>query len=131
MKTNLLSLLVLATMVTVAPLQTKASGTPVQISQQTFLSQTFGYFRVHRISDDASLNWSVTDPQAVISFTIERSYDGMYFETIDEVASTGLVTYKYRDNTVFPGTIYYRITAHQAGYSVTSAIESLRIVKRG
>jgi hypothetical protein len=95
--------------------------------------QDFGYFRVHRMGRDASLNWSVTDPAAVSYFVIERSYDGSYFEVIDEVSSTGNATHKYRDGGCFPGFIYYRIQSHQSDGSVTtSPVEMVHIVaKRG
>ncbi len=95
------------------------------------VAQEFGYFRVHRMGRDASLNWSVSDPSAIDYFVIERSYDGTYFETIDQVTSTGDATVKYRDVNCFPGYIYYRIQAHQAdGTVVTSSVELLRIVAK-
>lgn len=92
----------------------------------------FAYFRVHRMANDASLNWSHINPMAAVYFKIERSYDGSWFETImDEMPATGSATYKYRDNTVFPGTIYYRVIVyHHDGSSEQSPVESLRIVKR-
>lgn len=91
----------------------------------------FAYFRVHRMANDASLNWGHINPMAAVYFKIERSYDGTWFEVIDEMQATASATYKYRDNTVFPGTIYYRVTAyHHNGSSEQSPIESLRIVKR-
>ncbi len=115
-----------------------AQATNFLSNQEQFISvkptpvtADFGYFRVHRMAQDAMLNWSVTDPVDVDYFTIERSYDGSYFETIAQVDGTGYATYKYRDNP-FPGTIYYRINSvSMTGRgTVTSAIESVRIVVR-
>ncbi len=92
----------------------------------------FAYFRVHRMANDAMLNWGHVNPIAAVYFKIERSYDGTWFEpVVDEMQATASSTYKYRDNTVFPGTIYYRVTAfHHDGSREQSPIESLRIVKR-
>jgi hypothetical protein len=131
MKTNLISATAIAVLVMLlSPSETKAVKAPFPIAQKAILAQSFSYFKVHRMADDASLNWGVTDPQAALSFTIWRSYDGVYFEQLDEVEATGYATYKYRDNTVFPGTIYYYVVAHQADGTVASGTEVLRIVKR-
>lgn len=93
-------------------------------------AQSFGYFRVHRMGRDASLNWSVTDP-AVSYFVIERSWDGSFFETIAEVNGNGEAAYKFRDESCFPGYIYYRITAHNLDGSVTtSSVEVLHMVAK-
>jgi hypothetical protein len=131
MKTNLISVTTFAVLVmlVVAP-NVNAANTPLPVANKLLLSQSFSYFKVHRMADDASLNWGVTDPQAALSFSIWRSYDGVYFDQLDVVEATGYATYKYRDNTVFPGTIYYYIVAHQADGTVTSDTEVLRIVKR-
>lgn len=95
------------------------------------VTQEFGYFRVHRMGRDASLNWSVSDASTVAYFTIERSFDGSYFETIDQVACTGDATLKYRDINCFPGYIYYRIKAYQTdGSVVTSPVELLHLVAK-
>ncbi len=94
--------------------------------------QEFGYFRVHRMGNDASLNWSVSNPVDADFFTVERSYDGTNFESLCDVECAGNATHKYRDNTVFPGYIYYRIKSFQTdGSVITSPVEMLRIVKRG
>lgn len=96
------------------------------------IQQEFGYFRVHRMGSDASLNWSVMNPLNADFFTIERSYDGTNFEALCDIPCSGAATHKYRDNTVFPGYIYYRIKSYQYdGTMVTSPVEMLRIVKRG
>ncbi len=94
-------------------------------------AQDFGYFRVHRMGRDASLNWSVSDASAVAYFTIERSFDGSYFQAIGQAACGGNATHRYRDVSGFPGFIYYRIKAHQTdGSVVTSPVELLHIVAK-
>jgi len=92
----------------------------------------FSYFRIHRQASDASLNWGITNPLSVTYFTIDRSYDGFYFEFVDEVQADGSATYRFRDANAFPGTTYYRITAHLSdGSVVASTVESVRIMKKG
>lgn len=93
--------------------------------------QEIGYFRIHRMASDVALNWSVSNPAEVVCFIIERSFDGVNFYQIDEVGCDGSPTQKYRDNTVFPGYLYYRIKVKNTdGTSVTSATEMIRIVSR-
>jgi hypothetical protein len=93
--------------------------------------QEIGYFRIHRMKDDVSLNWAITNPADVSCFSIERSFDGVTFYEIDEVGCDGSPTQKYRDVTAYPGYLYYRIKVkNNDGTSVTSAIEMIRIVSR-
>ncbi len=93
--------------------------------------QEIGYFRIHRMKDDVSLNWAVSNPEEVLSFSIERSFDGVYFFEIDAIGCDGSATQKYRDATAYPGYLYYRIKVKNTdGTSVTSATEMIRIVSR-
>lgn len=100
----------------------KAAATP----------QQFGYFRVHRMANDAMLTWSVSNPMEAQSFTVFFSYDGQYFYELETITATGSPTYRYRDVTALPGVTYYKIVAQQKDMSTTdSPVESVRIVKRG
>ncbi len=96
--------------------------------------QGFGYFRIHRMANDVALNWSVTNPGAVVSFSVERAFDEgfLYGETLEEVScSAANPSYKYRDCTTFPGYLYYRVAAHYAdGSTEYSPVEMIRIVSR-
>ncbi len=110
------------------------SKQPFTIEKSTAAAQGFGYFRIHRMAADVSLNWGIQDPSSVVCFSVERSFDGSWFFEIDEVScSPGNATYKYRDTGAFPGTLYYRVVAHLAdGSSVASDVEMIRIIsKRG
>ncbi len=90
----------------------------------------FNHFRIHRQGNGVALSWAVSIPN-VSHFIVERSWDGSFFETIKEVASTGTGTHKYIDNIDFGGTFYYRVTAVAADENtVQSAVESVRVVKR-
>lgn len=109
----------------------RPSVAPV-VSAKAAVPQQFGYFRVHRMANDAMLTWSVSNPMEAQSFTIFFSYDGQYFYELETIAATGSPTYRYRDVTALPGVTYYKIVAQQKDMSTTdSPVESVRIVKRG
>jgi hypothetical protein len=104
---------------------------PLPVKMVKVADQSFAFFRVHRQADDASLNWGISNPVAAASFVIERSYDGVEFEEIATVPATGSASYRYRDNTVFPGFSYFRITCvNTDGTEAQSDVQDLRIVKR-
>jgi hypothetical protein len=103
----------------------------IDASETTVQTGSFKQFNVHRQGSDISLSWSVTSTN-VVEFAIERSYDGEYYESIGSMPCNGTSTHRYKDVAVFPGTIYYRVSAIKADQSVeTSAIESVRLVKHG
>lgn len=94
-------------------------------------TECFDFFRVHRQGPGISLSWSAATP-GIAQFEIERSYDGEFFETVAAMGCSGTNTHKFNDNDVFPGTIYYRITAVKTnGTSEKSAVKTVRIVQRG
>lgn len=93
--------------------------------------QSFAFFRVHRMADDASVNWGITNPLQAAYFIIERSEDGSNFLSVHEMPANGAASYRYRDVTAIPGYTYYRILAvNQDGTVTESEIVELRIVKR-
>jgi len=94
-------------------------------------AQEITHLRVHRQSDDASVNWGSSNPSGVSYFLVERSYDGEIYETVAEVAPTSASNYRYRDITVLPGLISYRVTSYNLdGTSAQSPIEVLRLLRR-
>jgi hypothetical protein len=98
---------------------------------QDALAQEITHLRLHRMSDDASVNWGVSNPAGVSYFLIEKSYDGEIFETVAEVSPTTASSYRYRDNTVLPGMISYRVTSFNTdGSSHQSPVEVLRFLRR-
>ena len=104
----------------------------IVLSAQTSVAQQFTHLRLHRVGGtDASVNWGISDPAGVSYYEIERSYDGEIFELVAEVAATGDVRYSYRDNTVLPGMISYRVTSFNTdGTTTQSAVEVLRLLRR-
>lgn len=94
-------------------------------------AQEITHLRVHRQASDASVNWGSSNAAGVSYFLIERSYDSEIFETVAEVAPTGSSSYRYRDITVLPGMISYRVTSvNLDGTSSLSPVEILRLLRR-
>lgn len=91
----------------------------------------FSAFNVHRQQNGVSLNWIATPVNEISSYVIKRSYDGLNFLTIDEVPTQGASWNRYRDNSAFPGYIWYQIEAVLTdGTTVCSDIQEVRIVSK-
>lgn len=100
------------------------SSSPVQ--------EMFGYIRTHRQGKGVSVNWGVTTGTGITGFTVERSYDREFFDVINQVQSTSSLKYSWKDDSVFPGIIYYRIGCiTNDGRLVYSAVDIVRIVSHG
>ncbi len=85
--------------------------------------------RAHRQGSGVALTWSAT-PGAT-HFRVERSVDGEFFDTIADVENTGASIFKFKDETVFPGTNYYRICfCNNDVVEEISNTEAIRIVSR-
>jgi hypothetical protein len=99
-------------------------------TQTVALNSSFDYFRIHRQANSVALSWATSTTDAT-QFVVERSFDGEFYEAINQMAFNGAGAYKFKDDSVYPGVIYYRITAVKAdGSSEQSTIESIRIVQR-
>ncbi|HVE60286.1 MAG TPA: hypothetical protein VNA26_00605 [Chitinophagaceae bacterium] len=109
-----------------------AIATPVCSSSTTVKPFSgFSFFRVHRQGSGISLSWA-SSSSGVVQFIIERSYDGEFFDVIAGIGCNGANTHRLSDNNVFPGIIYYRVTAIKAdGTTESSATETVRFVRRG
>lgn len=93
------------------------------------LAGVFGSFNVHRQHNSAALSWN-TNGDNVSSFVIERSYDGEYFDAVGGCAPATGRWHRYKDDTVEPGLIYYRIAAYMPGGSIEySHTAMVKIVK--
>lgn len=92
----------------------------------------FGYFRVHRQGIGVTLNWGMSSMAGVGYFIIERSYDGEYFDPISQVPKNGSNRQSWRDLSVFPGYIHYRIICvMNDGTELSSEVKTVRIVQHG
>jgi hypothetical protein len=91
----------------------------------------FSFLRAHRAGKAAvGLSWSVSSND-IVQFVVERSYDSEYFESAGDVTFNNSASYKFTDNNVYPGYIWYRVTAVKAdGTTECSPLEQIRIVQR-
>ena len=94
-------------------------------------TESFNHVRVHRQGKNVVVAWTVTTND-IAGFSIERSYDGDFFEEAGTASPDGGSSYKYTDIGVFPGLIYYRIKAVKTdGSTEYSPVETIRINQRG
>jgi hypothetical protein len=101
-------------------------------SVKTNAAHDFTYFRIHpQTKKNVVLDWGIDTPAGVSTFTVERSYDGDFYEAINQVAPNNSVRFSWKDEGIFPGLIYYRIACNMSdGTTHYSAIETIRIVQR-
>ena len=105
----------------------KSSVQTVSIAKFT---NEFAKFNAHRQQRGVELTWIFTDPGNVVSFVVQRSYDGEFYENVTEIPASG--KNQYKDDAVFPGYLYYRIGALMYDGSVIySNVEVVRIVRNG
>lgn len=95
-----------------------------------YADHEFSYFRIHKQGKgNVVLNWGVTTSAGVNGFTIQRSYDGDFYEEINQVSCNNAAKFSWKDEGVFPGYIYYKIGCMMSdGSSHYSDIEVIRIV---
>jgi hypothetical protein len=96
------------------------------------VAHDFTYFRIHPQSKkNVVLDWGIDTPAGVSSFTVERSYDGDFYDPINQVAPNNAVRFSWKDEGIFPGLIYYRIVCNMSdGTTHYSPVETIRIVQR-
>ena len=102
-----------------------------ELNQQS-VTNCFARFNVHGAGKgNIQLTWAVSSAD-ISGFVIQRSYDGEFFDDIDTTPFNGSSSYKSKDIGVFPGVIYYRVTAVKAdGSTECSPVETVRIVQHG
>jgi hypothetical protein len=77
------------------------------------------------------LNWGITTPAGVSKFRVERSYDGEFYDVINEPACNNSTKFTWKDEGIYPGVIYYRIGCEMNdGTCHYSEVESIRVVQR-
>lgn len=109
----------------------KEKGQTVTISKSSQASD-FGYFRAHRQGRGVALAWSITSLDGVTGFAVERSYDNDYFEVANTQATNNSLKHAWKDESVFPGYIYYRIVCMMSDGTVHySEVRTVRIVQHG
>jgi hypothetical protein len=96
------------------------------------VAHDFTYFRIHHQSKkNFVLNWVIDTPAGVSCFNVERSYDGEFYDVINEVPCNNSVKFSWKDEGIFPGVIYYRIACNMNdGTTHYSPVETIRVVQR-
>lgn len=102
-----------------------------QLNQQS-VNSCFTRLNVHRAGkSNVEIAWTVS-ASGVTQFVVERSYDGDFFDNVTTVNFDGSSSYKSKDAGVFPGVIYYRVTAIMSdGTTECSPVETIRIMQHG
>ena len=71
------------------------------------------YFKARAAEDNILLTWATTQEVNNKLFTIERSYNGVYFEAIKAIPGAGnsshTISYSYTDKPINTGKVYYRL----------------------
>jgi hypothetical protein len=100
-----------------------------QLNQQK-VTNCFARFNVHRAGkSNVEITWTVSSSD-VTQFVVERSYDGDFYDNVNSVNFNGSSSYKSKDVGVFPGVIYYRVTAIKSdGTTECSPVETIRITQ--
>lgn len=106
-------------------------GQQKQLNQQS-VNSCFARFNVHRAGkSNIEITWTISSSD-VKEFIVERSYDGDFYDNVTNLNFNGSSSYKSKDVDVFPGTIYYRVTAVKSdGSTECSPVETIRIMQRG
>lgn len=115
--------------VTVSPAVATHASAYLAVPQK--ITGGFDYFRVHRQGSGIAMTWACSTAN-VVQYTIERSEDGEFFNPIGGMVYNGTGTYKYKDVSVYPGVISYRIAALKSdGSTEYSPVETVRLVRHG
>jgi hypothetical protein len=103
----------------------------IQTEEATASVQNVSSFRAHRQGKHIALSWIVSG-NSTAQFNVERSYDGEYYEVIGTMNNSGASSYKFKDENVPPGYLYYRISSFdEDGNEIgKSTVEVIRIVQR-
>jgi hypothetical protein len=125
----------------ISALQTNAENLPFKKSDVKAISPAsvnaiFNNVNVHRQGRGVAVTWrSDATPSAVTGFTIMKTYDSpddpyAYWETVAVMPCTGVRSYKFNDQNIFPGIISYVIIANMTnGSTLNSEISSIRIIQ--
>lgn len=112
--------------------KTIVSKNTTQISAKPF--GAFNSFKVHRQGRGATSTWGMTSETAVSCYTLQRTYEDptdpyANWENICIMQCNGSRSYKWTDETVFPGFISYRVIADLTPTGeIISGVETIHIV---
>lgn len=137
MKTPLTSLVISAMILSTATISFPENS-PVTNGtsklEQTESAPGFAFFRTHRQGKGVTATWGVTSNTGVVGFSLQKTYEDpndpySNWEEVSSAPCNGARSYKCTDNSVFPGSISYRVIAQLIdGSTLASGIETARIV---
>jgi hypothetical protein len=92
----------------------------------------FTFFNAHRQGfRSIGLMWRISSSDDVVSFQVQRSYDGEFFDPIKDLPCNTNTKFTWEDDKIFPGYIYYRLAANLIdGTTVYSDVEVVHIVQK-
>ena len=94
----------------------------------------FAFFRTHRQGKGITATWGLSSNDGVAGFAVQRTYEDptdpyAFWEDISYIDCNSSRSFKYADESVFPGVISYRVIAVlEDGNSISSEVSSVRIV---
>jgi hypothetical protein len=108
----------------------EVSASPLPVSNVAKAFNGFDAFHAHRQHNSVAMAWTHTS-STVTNFIIQHSYDGISFNTIDQVPCESGGWNNYKDDAALPGFNYYRIGAVLSDGTIDySDTECVRIVRR-
>lgn len=85
------------------------SGFLLQPTDPVILPLALLEFEATKLNQQVVLNWLVEDAHEGDYYQLQRSIDGVQFESFALVDATNATTYQYTDTNPFTGTSYYRL----------------------
>ena len=114
------------------------SSSPLKTDKEIVKTKTentgFAFLRTHRQGKDITATWGLSSNAGVVGFAVQRTYEDptdpyAYWEDICYMDCNSSRSFKYTDQSVFPGFISYRVIAMtDDGNTITSEVSSVRIV---
>jgi hypothetical protein len=133
MKKLLLSFVFVSAVFTGWSFSEKPGATPKNLNLvQVPSDNLFTFFNAHRQGyRSTGLMWRVSSSDNVVSFQVQRSYDGEFFATIKNEPCNTNTRFTWKDENVLPGYLYYRLAANLIdGTTVYSDVQLVHIVQK-
>ena len=114
------------------PTNGSADVKPATVTEKQ--SNDFSFLRLHRQGKGVTASWGLSSNAGVVGFQLQKTYEDptdpyAVWEDVSSLACNGSRSYKYTDNSVFPGFISYRIVALLGdGTTAQSGVSTVQIV---
>ena len=138
MKTKFtISIIIVMAFATIAASPAPETATVVPQKAKRVSSQFyagFSSFRIHRQGKGVTSTWGMSSESGITCYTLQRTYGDptdpyTLWDEISVVSCNSSRSYKWTDETVFPGFISYRVMANMSsGGNMMSETETIHIV---